>query len=58
MEQRADPNGGPKAAIHSDLHRRSGSIPGEPYPPCKQIDCTAGAVSSKAKSIHSGKQQR
>ena len=32
-----------------DLHRRSGSIPGEPYPPSKQIDCTAVAVSSKAK---------
>jgi hypothetical protein len=39
-----------------DLHRRSGSIPGEPYLPSKQIDCTAGAVSSKAKSIHSGKE--
>jgi retron-type reverse transcriptase len=39
-----------------DLHRRSGSIPGGPYPPSKQIDCTAGAVSSKAKSIHSGKE--
>ena len=35
-----------------DLHRRSGRIPALPYPPSKQIDCTAGAVSSKAKSIH------
>ena len=33
-----------------DLHRRSGSIPGEPYPPSKRFDCTAGAVSSKAKT--------
>lgn len=24
-----------------DLPRRSGSIPGEPYPPCKQLDCPA-----------------
>jgi hypothetical protein len=29
-----------------------------PYPPIKQIDCTAGAESSKGKSIHSGRQQR
>jgi hypothetical protein len=44
-----------------DLHRRSGSIPGEPCPPSKQIDCTAGAGSSKAKAsileTKSGKSQ-
>jgi hypothetical protein len=33
------------------LHRRSGRVPALPYPPSKQIDCTAVAASSKAKSI-------
>jgi hypothetical protein len=40
------------------LNRRSGRIPALPYPPIKHFDSTAGAVSSKAKSIHSGKQMR
>ena len=30
----------------------------ELLPPIKRFDCTAGTVSSKAKSIHSGKQKR
>ena len=33
------------------LNRRSGRIPALPYSPIKQFDCTADAVSSKAKSI-------
>ena len=37
-----------------DLHRRSGRVPALPYPPSKQIDFTAVAALSKAKSIHSG----
>ena len=32
-----------------DLRWRSGRIPALPYPPSKQIDCTAGFVSGKAK---------
>jgi hypothetical protein len=40
------------------LNRRSGRIPALPCPPIKQFDCTADAESGKAKSIHSGKQQR
>jgi hypothetical protein len=36
-----------------DLHRRSGRVPALPYPPSKQIDCTAVAATSKAKSVHS-----
>jgi hypothetical protein len=31
------------------LNRRSGSVPGEPYPPIKQFDCTVDAASSEAK---------
>jgi hypothetical protein len=38
-----------------DLNRCSGRIPALPYPPIKQIDCTAGSVCCKEQTIHSGK---
>ena len=54
----ACPGGGPKAAIHSGLIRRSGRIPALPYPPIKPLHCTAVSVNRKGKTIHSGKKQR
>ena len=41
--------GGPEAAVHSGLARRSGRIPALPYPPRKQNHCTAAAENCKTK---------